>query len=91
MSWWVELLLVGFVFYESLLISIHKLLVKQNQQIAFWVLMGSKVVKLLLAVVTVVMVRYWTTLPLKRFALVLVAMYLVSTLFETIYFLKKKH
>lgn len=91
MEWlWLELLIAGFIFYESVLISIYRLIAKSNPEQTTWIILGSKVVKILLTVGAILAVRYLTEIPLKRFALSAVAIYFVTILFESVYFLKKK-
>jgi len=87
---WLQALIIGFVFYESLVVSIYKIIVKDYPQATLWITMGSKLIKILLSVTTVLMVKTMTDIPLKPFALTLVGIYLLSIIFETIYFLKKK-
>lgn len=88
MNWQLEILVITFVFYESLIISIFKLINKSNPAWGFWIIMGSKALKLILTIGGIAAVKLLTDIPLKRFALMAVAVYLVSVVFETIYFLK---
>lgn len=90
MSWWVEALIIGFVFYESLIVGIYNAVVKDYPQATLWVTLGSKLIKVMLSVVAVLLIKTMTEVPLKPFALTLVGIYLLSIIFETIYFLKKK-
>jgi len=90
MSWWVQALILGFVFYESLVVGIYNAVVKDFPQSLLWITLGSKIVKMLLSIIAFVAVKLLTDIPIKPFALTLVGIYLVSIIFETIYFLKKK-
>lgn len=89
MMWQLEILIIAFVFYESVIISIYKLIYKSNPQWGFWIILGSKGLKFILTVGGILAVKILTEVPLKRFALMAVAVYLVSVIFETFYFFKK--
>lgn len=90
MMLWVELLIAGFVFYEAVIISIHKLLQKENPELVIWVILGSKLIKMLLTLGAIFLVPRFTNIPIKTFALVTVGIYLISIIVESIFFLKKK-
>jgi len=90
MMLWVELLIAGFVFYEAVLISIHKLLQKENPEMVIWVILGSKIIKMLLTIGVIFIVPRVTDIPMKTFALVTVGIYLITIIIESIFFLKKK-
>ena len=87
---WVEILIAGFVFYEAIVISIHKLLQQTNPELTLWVVMGSKLIKMLLAVGAIILVPRLTDIPIRTFALTTVGIYMVSIIVESIFFLKKK-
>lgn len=87
---WVEILIAGFVFYEAVIFSIYRLLQKQNPEMNLWVIMGSKVIKLLITVGVIFVVPRLTEIPMKEFALTTVGIYFVSLVVESIFFLKKK-
>lgn len=87
---WLELLIAGFVFYEAVLVSIYRLLKKENPEMTMWLILGSKVIKLLLTILVIFIVPRVTEIPLKTFALTAVAVYFVTIIFESIFFLKKK-
>lgn len=87
---WVEILIAGFVFYEAVIFSIYRLLQKQNPEMNLWVIMGSKVIKLLITVGVIFVVPRVTEIPMKEFALTTVGIYFVSLVVESIFFLKKK-
>lgn len=89
MMWQLEVLIIAFVFYESVVISIFKLIHKSNPKWGFWIILGSKALKFMLTIAGILAVKALTEIPLRRFALMAVAVYLVSVCFETIYFLKK--
>lgn len=86
---WIEILIICFVFFESVVISIYRLVKQQNPEMTLWVVMGSKLLKILFTVVAIFVVPQVTEIPMKRFALVTVGVYLVSILVETVFFLKK--
>ncbi len=87
---WIEFLIIGFVFFEALVISIHSQLQKINPEATIWVILGSKVLKLLLTIGVIFLIPRITEIPLKEFALTTVAIYFVSIVVESIFFLKKQ-
>lgn len=89
MMLWIEILIACFIFFESVVISIYNLLQKQNPELTLWVVMGSKLLKILFTVGAIFLVPRFTEIPMKTFALVTVGVYFISILFETIFFLKK--
>lgn len=90
MMGWIEGTLIVFVFIESVIISVYRLLVKQNPSVATLVILGSKVIKILLTIGWILFVKYTTEVPIKKFALITVAIYLISTVVETICLLKMR-
>ena len=86
---WIEILIICFVFFESVVISIYNILQKQSPEYTLWVVMGSKLLKILFTVGAIFLVPRLTEIPMKQFALGAVGVYFVSILFETIFFLKK--
>ncbi len=87
---WLEILIAGFVFYEAVVINVFRELQKVNPTLAVWVILGSKVLKLLLTILTILLVARLTDIPIRRFALTTVGIYFVSLIVESIFFLKKK-
>lgn len=90
MMGWIEGTLIVFVFIESVIISVYRLLVKLNPSVATLVILGSKVIKVLLTIGWILFVKYTTEVSIKKFALITVAIYLVSTVVETICLLKMR-
>lgn len=88
MKWQYELLLIGFIFYESVVISIYRII---DPAYRLWVILGSKIVKLLLTIGIILGVKLLGNAEIKEFALVTIGIYLITTVVETIYFLKKKN
>ena len=87
---WLALLIAGFVFYESVVINLFRLMQQSSPEKATWVALGSKVVKLLLTVAVILLVPRLTTIPLRTFALTTAGIYAISLVVESIIFLKKK-
>lgn len=87
---WVEILIAGFIFYEAVIISIFRLLQKENPELNIWVILGSKVIKMLLTIAVIFVVPRITEIPMKTFALTTVGIYIISLFVESIFFLKKK-
>lgn len=87
---WLQFLIAGFVFYEAVIISVVRELQKVNPNATVWVIMISKVVKLLLTAGVIFAVSRLTEIPIRTFALTTVGIYVVSLIVESIFFLKKK-
>ncbi len=87
---WLQILIAGFVFYEAVIISVVRELQKVNPNATVWVIMISKVVKLLLTAGVIFAVSRLTEIPIRTFALTTVGIYIVSLIVESIFFLKKK-
>lgn len=90
MMLWLDLLIAGFVFYEAVLVSIYKLIKAQNPEMTIWIIMISKIVKMLLTIGAIFLVPKFTEIPMKHFALAAVGVYFITIIFESIFFLKKK-
>lgn len=91
MSGWVEWMAAAFVFYEAVFLNVYKRLQALGAQGLVWVILGSKVLKLLLSLVSLLLVKQFSTLPLRTYALTLVGFYGLSLVVESIILLKKKH
>ncbi len=87
---WLQILIAGFVFYEAVIISVVRELQKVNPNATVWVIMVSKVIKLLVTVGVIFAVSRLTEIPIRTFALTTVGIYVVSIIVESIFFLKKK-
>lgn len=87
MKWQYELILIGFIFYESVVINIYKRL---DPSLRLWLILGSKILKLLFTIGIILTVKLTNAAPVKEFALFTVGTYLLATIVETIYFIKKK-
>jgi len=88
--WLIYAVILSYVFYESVVISLYRLFQKSNPDFCTWIILGLKGVKLLLTVMGILLVRELTQTPIKKFALITIAIYVVSIVVETIFFLKKK-
>ena len=87
---WLQILIAGFVFYEAVVINVVRELQKVNPAVTVWVIPGSKVLKLILTALTILLVARLTEIPIRQFALTTVGIYFVSLIVESIFFLKKK-
>lgn len=88
---WVIYLILAVIAIESLIIWFYFWTKMNLPEYIPWVIMGSKVVKLLLAVIAIVAVNYLSeSIPLKDFCIGVIAAYLIGMIFEVIFFLKKK-
>ncbi|MCQ2267629.1 MAG: hypothetical protein MJZ83_01985 [Bacteroidaceae bacterium] len=60
---------------------------KESAEMTTWVILGSKVLKLLFAAGIVILVKLFTQEDIVQFALTMLGILLVSILYETTYFL----
>lgn len=90
MSWIVYLILATIVI-EIPIIWIYFWTRNNASEQTPWVILGTKVVKLLIAVIAIVAVHFLAdNIPLRDFCFGVVAAYFVSMVIETVLFLKKK-
>lgn len=88
---WIAVLIVATIAVEAAIIWFYRWVQANMPEHSLWVILGSKVVKLLLAVVAIVAVSVLADdIDIKHFSIGVIAAYLVSLLFETVFFLKKK-
>lgn len=86
LSW----IVMAFAFWEGLLVGIYNAILKVNPAWTLGVILGSKLLKVMVVVAVILAVKYLSDIPVKPFALALLGGYVVSIVFETIYFLYKK-
>ena len=88
---WIVVLIVATVVVEAAIIWFYRWVRANAPEQGLWVILGLKVVKLLLAVVAIVAVYALADgIDIKQFSIGVIVAYLVSLLFETVFFLKKK-
>lgn len=88
---WIVVLIVATVVVEAAIIWFYRWVQANAPEQGLWVILGSKVVKLLLAVVAIVAVYTLADgIDIKQFSIGVIVAYLVSLFFETVFFLKKK-
>lgn len=92
MNWTVILITAAaFVLIETVVIWLYRWTQKNMPEQSLWVIMGSKVLKLILAAVAIIAVYAFSDdIEIKHFSLGVITAYLISLVFETIFFLKKK-
>lgn len=92
MNWTVILITAAaFVLIETVVIWLCRWTQKNMPEQSLWVIMGSKVLKLILAAVAIIAVyAFLDDIEIKHFSLGVITAYLISLVFETIFFLKKK-
>lgn len=92
MNWTVILITAAaFVLIETVVIWLYRWTQKNMPEQSLWVIMGSKVLKLILAAVAIIAVyAFLDDIEIKHFSLGVITAYLISLVFETIFFLKKK-
>lgn len=89
MSWLIPLIIV-FGIYEAVVCWAYKWVVRNAPEQVLWIQMGSKVLKLLIAIAALAAVHFLTDIPLKAFAIAMIVVYLVTLVIEVIFFLKNK-
>lgn len=88
---WIVILIIATILIETAIIWFYSWMQKNMPEQSLWVIMGSKVMKLLLAVVAILIVyAFVDDIEIKHFCFGVITAYLVSLVFETIFFLKKK-
>lgn len=88
---WIIILIIATVLVEASIIWFYQWMKKNMPEQSIWVIMGSKVVKLLLAVIAILTVYIFIDdIEIKHFSFGVITAYLISLVFETIFFLKKK-
>lgn len=88
-SWLIPLILV-FGLYEAVVCWAYVWVKKHAPEQMLWIQMGSKVLKMLLAIIGLALVHVLTDISLKQFAIALIAVYMVTMVIEVIFFLKNK-
>ena len=82
-----SLTILFFVLYEIGLTLLYMWMKKESAEMTTWVILGSKVLKLLFAAGIVILVKLFTQEDIVKFALTMLGILLVSILYETTYFL----
>lgn len=88
---WIVILIIATFLIEAAIIWFYSWMQKNMPEQSLWVIMGSKVLKLLLAVGAILIVyTFVDDIEIKHFSFGVITAYLISLVFETIFFLKKK-
>lgn len=88
---WIVILIIATFLIEAAIIWFYSWMQKNMPEQSLWVIMGSKVLKLILAAVAIIAVYAFSDdIEIKHFSLGVITAYLISLVFETIFFLKKK-
>lgn len=82
-----SLIFLFFVLYEIGLTLLYMWVKKESAEMTTWVILGSKVLKLLFAAGIVILVKLFTQEDIVQFALTMLGILLVSIFYETTYFL----
>lgn len=83
-------MILFFVLYEAGFIALYKWARENNPEMALWVIMGSKVCKIIAAGIMLVFVRLLTDEPLVRFGIIMLVVLLLSVLIESAYCLRNR-
>jgi len=87
---WQVILIVAFVMMEILIVWAHRWTVHNTPEYSLWVVMGAKVLKLFLAVGAILLVHFFSEIPIVTFSLWLLGCYITSIVVESAFFIKKK-
>lgn len=88
---WIVILVIATIIIEIAIIWFYQWMQKNMPTQTLWVVMGSKVLKLILAIVAILAVKvFGKEIGIVQFSIGVIICYLVSLVFETIFFLKKK-
>lgn len=88
---WLTYLILTMIAIEALIVWTYSWTKKNMPDYSIWVILGSKVLKLLIAAVAIVAVKYLADgIPFKDFCIAVCAVYLICLIFEVLFFLKKK-
>lgn len=79
-----------FVLYEAGFVMLHKWARENNPEMTLWVIMGSKVFKIIAAGIMLVFVKLLTDEPLVRFGIIMLVVLLLSVLIESAYCLRNR-
>lgn len=86
---WIVILILATVLVEAVIAGVYRWVQRNVPEQGIWVIMGTKVLKLVLAAVAIFTVYVLAEdIDIKRFGLCVVAAYLISLVFETTFFLK---
>ena len=85
----VSLMILFFVLYEIAFIQLYKWARVNNPEMTLWVIMGSKVFKIIAAGI-MLFVRFLTDEPLVRFGIIMLGVLLLSVLIESAYCLRNR-
>lgn len=88
MSWQI-ILILGCILVEALIIVTHTMLKKVNAKMTLFVAMGAKILKIVLAALSIFLVYRFTEIPILSFCIWLAACYIVALVIETYILLKK--
>lgn len=83
-------MILFFVLYEAGFIALYKWACENNPEMTLWVIMGSKVCKIIAAGIMLVFVRLLTDEPLVRFGIIMLVVLLLSVLIESAYCLRNR-
>ncbi|MCQ2238924.1 MAG: hypothetical protein MJZ73_06800 [Bacteroidaceae bacterium] len=86
----ISLMILFFVLYEAGFIALYKWARENNPEMTLWVIMGSKVCKIIAAGIMLVFVRLLTDEPLVRFGIIMLVVLLLSVLIESAYCLRNR-
>ncbi|MCR5394422.1 MAG: hypothetical protein K6E86_03420 [Bacteroidales bacterium] len=89
MTWQIGLIAVC-ILLEIGIVCAYRWAQNNTPEYTPWVILGSKVVKMLAAIVSVIAIYYITEIEVTTYAIWLIVCYLISIVIESVLFLKKK-
>ena len=87
---WQVLLIAVFAAIEILIVWAHRWTQQNSPEYSLWVVLGSKVLKLLLSIGSLLLVKFFTDIPVVTYGLWLLGCYLIFLIVESAFFIKKK-
>lgn len=88
---WIIYLIIATLAIEAIIIWFYYWTKDNLPEQSPWVILGSKVFKLLVAAIAIVSVHFLSEdIPLKEFCYAIIGAYFATLIIETVFFLKKK-
>ena len=78
-----------FILYEVGLTLLYNWIKKETPEMTTWLILGSKPVKLVIAVMILLLVRFVTSESVVRFGIFLLVILLLSVVYESVYFIRR--
>ena len=83
----ISLVILFFIFYEIGLTLLYNWVNREYTEMTTWVILGSKMVKFICAVIIMVLIHWFTDEPIVRIAFIMLGILMVTIIYETGYFI----